>query len=108
MAGYAPSNPNEVPPAGAAGRPVPIVLGVADLKRPDLGAIEALCRVTLEIRRSEIRVRLEGASAELLEVIDLAGLTGVLASGRRRRRAAEPCADGGAVSSRASARPGSR
>ena len=108
MAGHSPSKPNEAPPEGAAGRAEPIVLDVGDLGHPDLGAIEALCRVALEVHRCEARVCLEGASPELLELIDLAGLARVLAPGRRRRRAADGQPAGGAVSFRASARPGSR
>jgi hypothetical protein len=108
LARHAPSKPNEVPPERAASQAVPIVLDVGDLGHPDLGAIEALCRVALEVHRCEARVCLEDASAELLELIDLAGLASVLAPSRLRGRAAERQPAGGAVSSRASARPGSR
>jgi hypothetical protein len=68
---------------------------VSDLERPDLATVDALCRVALEARRCEGRVRLEGAAAELLELIDLAGLTRVLGTGGRRRRAAERHPAGG-------------
>jgi hypothetical protein len=108
LAGHAPSKQIEAPPAGAAGRPVPLVLEVGDLARPDLATLDALCRIALEVRRCEGRVCLEGASAELLELIDLAGLSRILTPGRRRPRAAKPPAAGGPISSRASARPGSR
>ena len=108
MTGHTPSKQIVAPPAGVTGRPVPVVLDVGDLECPDLGAIEALCRIALEVRRCEGRVCLEGASAALLELIDLAGLARILPPGIRRRRAAERHAAGGAISSRASARPGSR
>jgi hypothetical protein len=92
----------------AAGRPVPLVLEVGSLVRPDLATVGGLCLIALEVRRCEGRVRLAGVSPELLELIELAGLTRILAPGRRQRRAAEGHATGGSVSSRASARPGSR
>ncbi len=95
LTGLAPSRPNEAPPAPAAGRPVPITLDVSDLERPDLGAIEAVCRIAVEVHRCGGRVCLEGASAELRELIDLAGLTRILAPGGRRRRAAERHPAGG-------------
>jgi ABC-type transporter Mla MlaB component len=108
LAGHAPSKRNEAPPVRAAGRPEPLALEVGNLARPDLATVDALCRVALEVRRCEGRVSLEGASAALLELIDLAGLTRILAPGPRRRRAAERHAARGTISSRASARPGSR
>lgn len=112
MARLATSKAHEEPPPEAASLPLPCVLDVGNLARPDLGTIGALCQVALEVRRCEGRLRLDGASAELLELIELAGLTRVLtrvlAPGPRRWPAAERHATEGAISSRASARPGSR
>jgi hypothetical protein len=108
LAGHAASKTNDEAPAGAAGQPLPVVLDVGDIACPDLGTVEALCLIALEVRRCEGRVRLEGASAELRELIDLAGLARVLPPDHPRRRAAERHATDESISSQASARPGSR
>jgi ABC-type transporter Mla MlaB component len=46
----------------------------------DAVALDALCRVALAARRRGARTRLRNASAELLELIALAGLAATLAS----------------------------
>jgi ABC-type transporter Mla MlaB component len=45
---------------------------------PDAVTVEALARLQLAARRLGCRVRLRGASRELLELVDLMGLTDVL------------------------------
>jgi ABC-type transporter Mla MlaB component len=45
---------------------------------PDLCAVETLCELLLEARRLGCTVRVSGASAELRELIALAGLEDVL------------------------------
>ncbi len=47
---------------------------------PDLATIEVLARLALAARRDGCRVRLRAASAELLGLVALVGLTDVLAS----------------------------
>jgi ABC-type transporter Mla MlaB component len=44
----------------------------------DAVAIDALARLALAARRNRCEVRLRGASSQLLELVELAGLAGVL------------------------------
>lgn len=44
----------------------------------DLGLVERLCRMQLEAKRAEQRIRVENPSAELLELLELVGLREVL------------------------------
>ena len=54
-----------------------VVCDVAALT-PDAAALDALARLQLMARRLGLQVRLSGASAELVELLSLAGLLGVL------------------------------
>jgi ABC-type transporter Mla MlaB component len=47
---------------------------------PDAATVDALARLQLGARRSGCRVRLRGASAELLELVAFMGLTEILPS----------------------------
>jgi ABC-type transporter Mla MlaB component len=62
------------------------VAGVA----PDAVTVDALARLQLAARRLGCDVRLRNASAPLLEVVELMGLTHVLAERTHRRAVAEP------------------
>src|SRR5688572_6761575 len=62
------------------------VAGVA----PDAVTVDALARLQLAARRLGCEVRLRNASAPLLEVVELMGLTHVLAERTHRRAVAEP------------------
>jgi anti-anti-sigma regulatory factor len=55
-----------------------VVCDVAALTRPDAAAVDALARLQLMARRLGLQVRLSGASAELVELLSLAGLLAVL------------------------------
>jgi hypothetical protein len=87
---HAPTEPLQGPPSTAAGPHLPVVLDVSDLSHPDLGTIEALCRVALEARRNECRLRLRGACPELTELIELFGLARILRAGRVLRESGHP------------------
>lgn len=54
------------------------ICDVADLTDADLAAIDVLARLQLEAGRLGIRVELRGASHELRELLDLAGLREVV------------------------------
>ena len=49
-----------------------------DTVEPDAVTVEALARLQLAARRRGCQVRLRGASAELVELVDFMGLTDVL------------------------------
>ncbi|WP_189040356.1 STAS domain-containing protein [Micromonospora sonchi] len=55
-----------------------VVCDVSGAIRPDVVMVEALARLCLTARRHGWRLVLNGASADLLELADLLGLTGVL------------------------------
>lgn len=55
-----------------------IVCDVAGLARPDAVAVEALARLQLTARRLGRRIRLRGASPQLLDLLAFVGLRGVL------------------------------
>ena len=55
------------------------VLGYVDASRPDLALVESLARVQLRARRRGERVRLRNVSDELRGLLELVGLTDVLA-----------------------------
>ena len=61
---------------GQAGRL--ILCDVAALTEADLGTLDALARLQLTARRLGGEVRLRHASAELREILDLAGLAGAV------------------------------
>jgi hypothetical protein len=63
-------------------------LDVAELGPCDLEAVDELARIALVARRTGRRICLRGASPELVELIALAGLSGVLPGGRVNRGAA--------------------
>lgn len=52
----------------------PIVCDVGALVHPDLGAVDALARLQLIVRRAGRRIELRGACARLWDLIDLVGL----------------------------------
>lgn len=60
-----------------------VVVDVSTVIRPDIATIDALARLGLAVRRRGGRVELYGASGALRELLDLAGLTGLTAAGRR-------------------------
>jgi ABC-type transporter Mla MlaB component len=62
------------------------VAGVA----PDAVTVEALARLQLAARRLGCEVRLRNASSSLLEVVELMGLTHVLAEHEHRQAVGQP------------------
>lgn len=62
----------ERPPRG------PILCDAGMLADPDLRTIDALARIQLSARRLGRELRLRNASSELAELLDLAGLRGVI------------------------------
>ena len=61
------------------------VLGYVDASRPDLALVESLARVQLRARRRGERVRLRNVSDELRGLLELVGLTDVLAVEAERK-----------------------
>ena len=55
------------------------VLGYVDASRPDLALVESLARMQLRARRRGERVRLRNVSDDLRGLLELVGLTDVLA-----------------------------
>lgn len=55
-----------------------IVLDCAHLGGAELADVDALARLVLTVRRARWQVRLSNVCPELRDLIDLAGLTGVL------------------------------
>ena len=55
------------------------VLGYVDASRPDLALVESLARLQLRARRRGERVRLRNVSDDLRGLLELVGLTDVLA-----------------------------
>ena len=55
------------------------VLGYVDASRPDLALVESLARVQLRAHRRGERVRLRNVSDDLRGLLELVGLTDVLA-----------------------------
>ena len=55
-----------------------IVVDVSAIAEPDCGTVDALARIQLGAHRLGQRVVLRGARRELLELVELAGLSGVL------------------------------
>jgi hypothetical protein len=68
---------------------LPLYLDVDGLKA-DAVALDALARVALSLRRCGYQLRLHGASAELLGLIELAGLAQVLPAEQFRPDWTEP------------------
>lgn len=56
----------------------PVILNCARIRKPDLQTIDELARLQLGLRRAGCELCLAGASAPLRELIDFAGLAGVL------------------------------
>src|SRR5688572_23854562 len=64
------------------GRPVQLVVcDVRALRQPDLGTVDALARVQLAAQRLGCRVRLDGATKSLRELLALVGLREVVPCG---------------------------
>ena len=57
---------------------------VASLASCDLGTVDRLARCALAARRRGRRIRLVGASPELVELVALSGLTRVIPAARER------------------------
>ncbi len=53
-------------------------LSCARITRPDLATIDQIARIQLGVRRNGCELRLEQPCAELVALIELAGLSGVL------------------------------
>ena len=68
---------------------LPLYVDVDGLKADGV-ALDALARVALSLRRCGYQLRLRHASAELLELIELAGLTRVLPADQLRPDSTEP------------------
>jgi ABC-type transporter Mla MlaB component len=60
------------------------VLGYVDASRPDLALVESLARMQLRARRRGERVRLRNVSDDLRGLLELVGLTDVLAVEAKR------------------------
>lgn len=58
--------------------PTCVVCDVGDLTRPNAACVDLVCRLRLVARRLDCRVRVRGASADLVELLDLMGLCDVL------------------------------
>jgi hypothetical protein len=59
--------------------PAPVIACDArSIAAPDIGTVDALARLVLAARRLGYRVRLEHASPELVELVELAGLCDVV------------------------------
>lgn len=71
----------------------PAICDVRDVDRPELPTVDVLARLALAARRSRRTVRLEHASPEILELLDLCGLTEVLPAGAASGEEPEPAAD---------------
>jgi hypothetical protein len=67
-------------PAFSVRGPLRVVCDVAGVE-PDAVTVDALARLQLAARRHGYRVLLQGASPELLEIVELMGLTDVLLEG---------------------------
>lgn len=68
---------------------LPLYVDVDGLKA-DAAALDALARVALSLRRCGYQLRLSHASAELLDLIELAGLTRILPADPVRPDSTEP------------------
>ena len=55
-----------------------LILECGSLREPDLGTIDRIARLRLDLRRRDVEVLLRHPSTELMELIHLAGLAGVL------------------------------
>jgi hypothetical protein len=61
------------PPAKAA-----LIFDVSAIVDPDLGVVDRLARLKVAAQRLGCELRIDGACAELLDLVDLMGLTAVL------------------------------
>jgi anti-anti-sigma regulatory factor len=68
-----------------------LICDVGFLDDPDAAAVDAICRIKLVASRLGWRLRLQNASPELIELLDLCGLGGVVPARARLSRR-----DGGA------------
>jgi ABC-type transporter Mla MlaB component len=71
-------------------RPVPTVSVEVGGLKADAAAVDALARLALAVRRCGYELRLEHPSQELLDLIDLVGLSQTLVVERLRRGSTEP------------------
>ena len=55
-----------------------LICDVGSLDHPDAAAVDAICRIKLVASRLGWRLRLQNASPELIELLDLCGLGGVV------------------------------
>lgn len=58
--------------------PVVLVCDVGALRDPDMASVDAIARLQLSARRSGCELRLENACAQLVQLLDLAGLSDVI------------------------------
>jgi hypothetical protein len=65
-------------PIAASG---PLACDVSQITEPDLLALDVLARLQLTARRLGVSIRLHNASADLVDLLVLAGLSDVLAVG---------------------------
>lgn len=76
--------------SGSRARVDALVVDVRRIGAPDLAIVDGLARLVLDAHRAGRRVLIEGASAELRELLDLAGLSEALDRDRRRRTVDTP------------------
>lgn len=62
-----------------------VILDCARIKDPDMSAVDRVARLLLQARRDGCDCRLREASEELLQLIELAGLDGLLRVEVRRQ-----------------------
>jgi anti-anti-sigma factor len=63
-----------------------LICDVGSLDYPDASAVDAICRIKLVASRLGWRLRLQNASPELIELLDLCGLGGVVPAPARLSR----------------------
>jgi hypothetical protein len=70
-----------------------LVLDCSALLTPDCATIDRIARLQLEVRRCGLELKLRNANPPLLELVDLAGLMGVLRvePGRKSEEREHPC-----------------
>lgn len=70
-----------------------VILDCARIKDPDVSAVECIARLLLQARREGCDCRLREASDELLQLIELAGLDGLLSVEveRQPEQRKQPC-----------------
>lgn len=70
-----------------------LVLDCGGLLKPDCATIDGIARLQLAVRRRGLELQLRNANEALLELIDLAGLVGVLSvePGRQSEKREQLC-----------------